>query len=208
MNDSAIRIMPRKKLQGTVSGTLMAGGDSFVSSPVESLKLDYNGITGDCHSGQTRASGAREPWYPRGTEMRNERQVSILSVEELEEIRTAMGIGQLDAGWIGANLVLCGIPRLSFLPARTILMFEGGVSLRIDGYNAPCRIAGAEIARALGGEAPMVDGKPDFKATDIALDFARAGHMKRGLVAWVEREGEIRPEEAFTAIVWEQWIYQ
>ncbi len=31
--------------------------------------------------------------------------------------------------------------------------------------------------------------------------------MKRGLVAWVEKEGTITPGEEVTVRVWEQWVY-
>lgn len=194
-------IVPAKKLAGKVARTLKAEGRDFVSQAVSALPLTYHGIAGDFHEGPTRNSGGREPWYARGTEMKNERQVSLLSEEELTEIAAAMGIEVLEPGWIGANLVVSGIPEFSFLPPRTLLMFEGGVTLRVDGYNAPCRLAGGEIARQSGIEAE------DHTRTDMALAFKDAAHMKRGLVAWVEREGQIEPGEAFTARIWSQWIY-
>jgi MOSC domain-containing protein YiiM len=144
--------------------------------------------------------------------MRNERQVSVLSVEELSEVAGTMGIAKFEPGWIGANIVLEDIPSMTFLPSRTLLFFEGGVTLRIDGANGPCRIAGGEIARALGasGQDGTVDEKGsdfDWTRTDMALDFVEAARMKRGLVAWVEREGVIRPGEEVTVRIWEQWIY-
>lgn len=135
--------------------------------------------------------------------MRNERQISILSVEELGEIASGMAIEKLEAGWIGANLVLEGIPNFSYLPPRTLLFFDGGVTLRVDGYNAPCRFAGGMVAKYTG----VNPGEREFRDTDEALAFKNAAHMKRGLVAWVEREGEIRPGEGVTARIWEQWIY-
>jgi len=195
-------IIPARKIEGKVSRVLKAQGDDFVSQVVDALELTYGGIKGDYHEGLTRNSGGREPWYKRGTEMKNERQLSILSEEELKEIAHGMGIEKLDGGWVGANLVMEGIPSLSYLPSRTLLMFEGGVTLRVDGYNAPCRYAGGEIARATGSEVE------DLTRTDVALDFVKQAHMKRGLVAWVEREGVIRAGEKFTARIWEQWIYE
>ena len=197
-----MKIVPAKKLSGTVSRVLKAEGQDFVSQDVEVLDLGYGGIRNDFHEGQTRLSGAREPWYPRGTEMRNERQFSILSEEELDEIAQTMGIEKVDAGWIGANLVMKGIPNLTYLPPRTLLMFDGGVTIRIDGDNGPCKYAGAEIARNLGETAE------DLKNTETALNFVKAAKMKRGLVGWVEREGTIRPGEGFTARIWPQWIYE
>lgn len=195
---------PPRKVKGTVTSVLMAGGKDFVSEPVDRLELTHEGIAGDFHAGLTRASGGREPWYKRGTIMRNERQISILSVEEIAEIGAAMSISDFDPGWIGANLVLKGIPNLSYLPPRTLLFFEGGVTLRVDGYNAPCRLAGSKVAEAIGAE-PGPDG--DFTRSDTALAFKDAAEMKRGLVAWVEKDGEIKPGEEVTARIWEQWIY-
>lgn len=196
-----MKIHRGRKIQGRVTRTLMAGGDDFISADVSELELTYGGIKGDVHEGLTREADAREPWYKRGVEMRNERQLSVLSEEELSEIAAAMSLDMIDPGWIGANLVFEGIPNLSFLPPRTVLIFEGGVSLRVDGYNAPCRFAGGGIARHIGVEAA------DPAKSDVALLFPKAAHMKRGIVAWVEREGTIRPGESFTARVWDQWIY-
>jgi len=194
---------PGRKIKGRVDAVLMADGSDFVSTPVDALALTFEGIAGDFHAGISRRSGGREPWYPRGTVMRNERQVSILSSEELVDIAAGLHIDTLEPGWIGANLVLEGIPDLSFLPSRTQLFFEGGVTLRVDGYNAPCRLAGGSIARHLGLD-PM--GR-DFMDSSMAFAFKDAAHMKRGVVAWVEKEGVIKPNEKVTARVWEQWIY-
>ena len=199
-----IKTHPPRKLKATVRKVLRAAGDDFVSTEASRLPITFEGIEGDFHAGISRRSGSREPWYERDTVMRNERQVSILSREELDEIAQAMGIETLEPGWIGANLVLEGIARMSYLPPRTQLFFEGGATLRIDGYNAPCRLAGSKIAEAVGA-APGPDG--DYTRSDMALSFKDAAHMKRGLVAWVEREGVIEPGEAVTARLWEQWIY-
>ena len=151
--------------------------------------------------------------------MRNERQVSILSLEDMAEIADNLGVSKIEPGWIGANLVLEGIPDLSFLPPRTLLFFDGGVTLRVDGYNAPCRLAGGEIARHLGahrtGGALLPEDTElasrgrdfDWTRTDMALAFKDAGHMRRGLVAWVEREGAIKPGESVKVRVWDQWVY-
>lgn len=198
-----IELQPKKKVEGRVTDVLKAAGDDFISQSVAALALTYDGIEGDYHVGLTRRSGGREPWYPRGTEMRNERQVSLLSVEELAEIAAGLGIDRLDPGWIGGNVILEGIPNMTFLPPRALLLFEGGVTLRVDGYNGPCRLAGGAIAERTGVAAP--DG--DYTRSDLALAFKSAAYMKRGLVAWVEREGEIRPGERVTARLWEQWIY-
>jgi len=203
-----VETIPRQKVTGVVTATLKAAGKDFVSTETDQLALTYQGIAGDYHAGHTRLSGAREPWYERGTEMRNERQLSILADDELGEIADNLNIRQLKPGWIGANLVIDGIRNFSLLPPRSVLIFEGGVTLRVDGYNGPCRIAGASVAKHLADEARLTDDIFDSAKSDIALEFSQAARLKRGLVAWVEREGVIRPGEKVVGHVWEQWLYQ
>jgi MOSC domain-containing protein YiiM len=156
------------------------------------LILTYAGIAGDRHEGLVRPSGPREPWYPRGTPMRNERQVSIVGTEELAEIAATLGIEHLDPGWIGANLCLSGLPNLTRLAPRTLLLFPSGATLRIDGDNDPCRKSGAAIAAQI----------PD--RPDLQFAFVKAAKDKRGLVAWVEREGTIRAGDEVTVRTWRQ----
>jgi len=190
-------IRPARRIKGEVSMLLAALGGDFLTEAVASLELGYDGIGGDFHAGLTRKSGGREPWYDRGTEIRNERQLSIVAFDELAVAAAGMGIDRIEPGWIGANLVIDGIPLLSMLPPRTQLFFEGGVTLRIDGDNGPCRYAGAAIAKNF----------PDMDETTVALSFVKAAKRRRGVVAWVEKPGVIEQGEKVTAHIWEQWIY-
>lgn len=190
-------IVPSRKLSGVVDGLFSARGKEFVSSPVDRLSMTYEGITGDFHAGLTRKSGSREPWYPRGTEMRNERQVTILSCTELAEAAAEMAVDRIEPEWIGGNITLDGIPMLSMLPAATLLFFEGGVTLKVDFQNGPCRIAGASIARHLDREGDAA----------LALAFVPAAKRRRGLLAWVEKPGTIEAGETVRAQLPEQWIY-
>ena len=68
-----------RKLKARVAGMFAARGKDFVTQAVDALKLGFEGIESDIHAGYVRRSGGREPWYPRGTEMRNERQLSIVA---------------------------------------------------------------------------------------------------------------------------------
>jgi len=190
-------IVPAKKLLASVDAVLTATGEDFVTEAVEALDLGFDGIPGDFHAGVTRRSGGREPWYPRGTEMRNERQLSIVAADELAEIAVAMGIGRIEPEWIGANLVLGGVPRLSMLPSGTLLFFSGGVTIKVDAQNGPCRLAGRSVARNAGME--------DIEAG--ALLFPKYGRRLRGLVAWVEKPGRIARGEQVSVCIPEQWIY-
>jgi hypothetical protein len=190
--------MSERRAATTLSATLAwvgwSPGPDFVTQPAERLELSYEGIPGDLHAGLFRESGAREPWYPRRTPMRNERQLSILSAEELAEVASTMGIAALDPAWIGGNLLLSGVPGLSSLPPRSILMFPSGAAIRIDGDNGPCRSSGRSIAAATGVPAHE-------------FEFVKAAKYKRGLVGWVEREGAVSPGDSIKIRVWEQALY-
>jgi len=190
-------ILPARKIVGRVSGLFQAPKDSFVTAATDTLDLTFEGIRGDYHAGLTRRSGGREPWYPRGTEMRNERHISVLAADELAMIAGAMGLAEVKPEWIGANMVVDGIPSLSMLPPRTLLFFEGGVTLKVDGQNAPCKVAGRSIAE----RAQTTDH------TATALDFVKASKRLRGIVVWVEVPGIIRSGEKIDARLPEQWIY-
>ncbi len=84
------------------------------------------------------------------------------------------------------------------LPASTLLFFEGGVTLKVDFRNGPCRFSGAAIA----------DHFPDRDHTSLALSFVPAAKRRRGLLAWVEIPGVVKAGEAVRAQIPEQWIYQ
>lgn len=195
--DDLPKVAPGKRLKAQVDGLFRADGDNFVTAPVDRLDLTYDGIPGDFHAGITRKSGGREPWYERGTEMRNERQLSIVCRRECAIVADKMGLQEIRPEWIGANISLEGIDMFSMLPASTLLFFAGGATVKIDFQNGPCRFAGATIADGLGRHGDM----------DIALGFAKAAKRRRGVVAWVEKPGAIELGEEVTVQVPEQWIY-
>lgn len=191
-------IVPARKLLGRVAGVYVAPFDHFQTRAVDRLDLTFEGISGDFHAGYTRKSGGREPWYGRGTEMRNERQLSIVARDELAIVAGRMNLPDIKPEWIGANLLISGIPQFSMLPAGTMLFFKGGVTLKIDAQNGPCRIAGRSIAE----NAKM----PDHDAASLL--FPKVAKRLRGVVAWVEKPGTIASGEDVSVRVPEQWIYR
>ena len=194
---SSAAIRPARKLVGKVEGLFVAKGKDFITSAVSDLNLTFEGIEADHHAGLTRKSGGREPWYPRGTVMRNERQLSLLAFDELAAAAAEMGLTEIKPEWIGAIIVVGGIAHFSMLPPRTLLFFEGGVTIKIDGQNAPCRSSGKAIAKGAGAE----------DLVGVALSFKDAAARRRGLVGWVEKPGVIEAGEKITVRLPEQWIY-
>lgn len=193
-----IEVIAGRKIEAKVAGLYCAPGDDFQTRQVDWLELSFEGIVGDYHAGTTRRSGSREPWYRRGTEIRNERQLTIVSPSELNTVAQKMELQEVRPQWIGANLLLDGVPQLSFLPAGTLLFFAGGVTLKVDGQNHPCRDAGRAIAENVG----MADVKAG------ALLFPKMARRMRGLTAWVEKPGRIEADETVSVRVPEQWIYR
>lgn len=195
---SEIEVIPGRKLEGRVSRLLIAASNHFETRQTETLRFGFEGIDGDFHAGLTRRSGGREPWYARGTEIRNERQVSLVAPDELATVASRMGIAEVRPEWIGANLVIEDVSSLSMLPSATLMFFESGVTLKIDRQNAPCAIAGRSLAQHAGMQ--------DVQAG--ALLFAKEARRLRGLVAWVEKPGTIHAGEKVSIRVPEQWIYR
>lgn len=191
-------VIARQKLAARVDGVFSALRNDFETRSVDALELGFDGIVADFHAGITRRSGGREPWYPRGTEIRNERQLTIVSPEELAIVAQRMCLPEVKPEWIGANLLVSGLPRLSFLPAGTLLFFSNGVTLKVDTMNHPCRLAGRLVAE----KANM----PDLQ--EGALAFAREARRLRGITAWVEKTGRIVAGEEIAVRVPEQWIYR
>ncbi|RUV08611.1 MOSC domain-containing protein [Mesorhizobium sp. M7A.T.Ca.TU.009.01.3.1] len=196
--EKPIEIIPARKLAAKAAALYVAPADHFQTRPVDELRLGFDGISGDFHAGPTRRSGGREPWYPRGTEMRNERQLSIVAADELAIVAERMGLAEISPEWIGANLVIEGVPNLSMLPSGTLLFFKGGVTIKVDAQNGPCRIAGRSIAENAG----MADVEAG------ALLFPKMAKRLRGVVAWVEKPGTVRAGEEISVRVPEQWIYR
>lgn len=153
----------------------------------------FTGMEGDCHGGITRKSDSRMlKQYKRNTEVRNSRQVSILSAEELAEVAARMKIPAVKPEWVGANLVLSGIPDLTLLPPSTRLQFPSGAMIVVDAENHPCRYPADIIAK---------------NNPDAAMGFVKAAMHKRGVVGWVEAEGTISVGDAVTIWIPPQRIY-
>ena len=168
--------------------------EDLSSSRVPSVAASYAGLQGESHSGLVRSSCVRvRHQYPQGTEIRNTRQISIVSIEELAEIADSMGIAELKPEWLGANLLVSGIPHFSQIPPSTRMIFDGGASLVVDLENSPCKYPGEIIERHHSGFGKL---------------FARAAVGRRGVTAWVEREGHINTGDAIQLYIPPQRIYE
>jgi MOSC domain-containing protein YiiM len=192
--------MGRAEIEGRVAGVYVAPfRDKLVSIPFSPVQVRMEGFVGDRHSGLSRRSGVRERQiysktrYPEGAEIKNSRQISIVSEEELAEIAESMQIRTVRPEWLGANLMLRDIPDLTHLPLSTRLVFPQEATLVVDSENLPCIHPGNVIAEN--------DQRAD------ATVFVSAAFGKRGLVAWVEKEGEIFEDDTVRLVIPPQRTY-
>lgn len=147
------------------------------SAPVETMTLDWAGPVGECHAGLTRRSCSRVMLqHPKGTEIRNTRQLSMVSVEDLAAVAQAMDAPRIAPEWTGANIMFEGIPDFTLLPPSSRLIFANGAALVVDVENGPCRFVGEVIERHYPGKGGA---------------FPRLAAGLRGVLGWVERPGVV-----------------
>lgn len=163
---------------------------SLRSKPLTEALLRFDGLEGEAHGGLTRPSCSRVAvLHPRGTEIRNARQLAVVSAEEMAEVAALMGLPALDPAWSGASLVVEGLPDLSHLPPSSRLQAPDGATLVVDMANRPCHLPAAVI---------------DEDAPGFGRRFKAAAQGRRGVTASVEREGRLALGDALRLFVPDQ----
>lgn len=168
---------------------------SLRSTPLQEVTATFAGVDGEEHAGLIRPSCSRvTSQYPKGTEIRNVRQFSVLSAEELAEIAAGMGLEKLDPALVGASLVLEGIPDFTHIPPSSRLQAESGATLVVDMENRPCHLPAK----------PIDEDTPGYGRA-----FKTAAKGRRGVTAWVECEGLLRVGETMRLHVPDQrpWLH-
>lgn len=151
---------------------------TLASMAMDSLKLCFEGPEGDTHSGLLRPACSRvKALYKRHTPIRNTRQLSIMSSEELEQIAHDMGLEALDPALVGASMVVRGLPDFSHVPPGSRLLSDHGACIVVDMENRPCTLP-ARVIDSL---------HPSFGAR-----FKSAAQGRRGVTSWVEAEGIVK----------------
>lgn len=151
---------------------------SFITREMPSIDVELAGIPGDRHYGLLRPADARQKIYKRGTMIANRRQISIVSVEECEQIALRMKLPEVKPEWLGANLAIRGLDQLTKLPIGARLLFPDGTGLICEGENLPCIFPGKVIEEI-------------YAIPKLRSKFVPAARQLRGLVCSVEREGSI-----------------
>ncbi len=109
-----------------------------------------------------------------------------MAAEEIAAIATALGVDRLDPAWMGATMVVEGVPDFSHLPPSARLQFAGGATVAVDMLNTPCHLPAAVIEAERPG---------------AGRGFKRAAEGLRGVTGRVEREGVVRIGDALRLFV-------
>lgn len=182
-------------LNGTVQAVLLTQDPHLMGSVRQPMiTADLRGLVGDKHFGMTYASDAHIPQHPRGTEIRNDRQITIISVEEMAQVSVDLNVPEIKPEWMCANLLLEGIPNLTQLPPSTRLYFSQGTVVVIYLENLPCSNVGNIIQK-------------QYRRPGLSDQFVKVCLHRRGLLACVERAGVISAGDTFRAEIPEQVIY-
>ena len=132
-------------------GRVADRASSLAAEPLNEILATFSGVAGEEHGGLTRPSCSRVlSQHPRDTTIRNVRQFSVLSAEELDQIARTMGIDRLSPAWVGASLVVDGIPDFTHVPPSSRLQAPSGATLVVDMENRPCTLP----AKVIEGHAP------------------------------------------------------
>lgn len=153
-------------------------GPDLPSIPLSEMALSFDGLAGEKHAGRTRPSCSRVTrQHARGTQIANVRQICIVSEEELQSIAHAIGLDRITPEWLGASIVVSGLPEFTYVPPSSRLQGPDGCTLVVDMENRPCHLPGREIEKQHPG---------------LGKRFKEAAQGRRGVTAWVERPGILR----------------
>lgn len=150
-------------------------GAGILSQPCDHLELGFEGVPGEAHAGLLRPADERvAAQHPPGTPIRNSRQLTLVSREDLEAIAAEMGLDEVLPGWLGATVMVEGLPDFTLLPPSSRLQGPSGATLVVDMENHPCNLPAREI---------------EARHPGLGARFRSAARHRRGVTAWVEREG-------------------
>jgi len=151
---------------------------SLRNQPEGEIEATFAGFSWESRSGLTRPSCSRvRSQYTLGTVIRNTRQFSVVSAEELAQIAANMGLETLNPAWIGASIMVEGIADFTHVPPSSRLQTQDGTTLVVDMENRPCHLPAKVIDEDLPGKGRA---------------FKEAAKGLRGVTAWVECEGPLR----------------
>lgn len=172
-------LLSKTSLSGIVS-PLQVGADRSARPGKhrrDGLMLPLAGIGDGCHVRLTRKSDRhRLKQFRRGGEMKNARPVSIPAVGERAEIAANMELPEVRPEWVGADIVTSDGPDPTLIQPSRRLQFPCRATRVVDIGNLSWHLPAAFVGKH--HPAPR-------------RGFHAATRNRRGVVDWIEAEGEV-----------------
>lgn len=166
---------------------------SLRATAVDAVEATLDGFPNEAHGGATRLSCARvKSQHPQGTVIRNVRQLSVLSAEELAATAAEMGLAAIDPALVGASMVIEGIPEFTHIPPSSRLQATSGACFAVDMENRPCTLPAREIEREAAG---------------FGVRYKAAARGRRGVTGWIERAGRFAVGDTLILHVPDQQVW-
>lgn len=165
------------KIKLRVESLALCPARGVVSQPCLNMQAELEGLVGDRHFGFVKKADGRDSGVTRGTPVRNWRQWTAVSKEELAIIASRLSLSDVAPELLGANITFSGVEDLTAVPRGSSIWFPGGAILSVEDENAPCIGPGKEIAK---------------RSSINPQEFVKAALGMRGLVGVVFRAGQIR----------------
>lgn len=156
----------QKKETGRVVAVCRSSTAGLLKQPEDQILIGRYGVEGDAHAGPKRRSRRT------GLIKRNDRQISVVAKEVIDDLQRRFGIA-IPHGGFGENILVEGIGDLSNLSEGDQISFESGVVVEVTEQNEPCANLNVWHKRVL---------------------YEVMG--KRGIVGVVKKGGTLRPGDA------------
>lgn len=153
----------KEKRAGRVVAVCLRATRGLQKIPSDEILIGRDGVEGDCHAGPKRRSRRT------GTLKKNDRQISIVAKEVLDDLNLRLGIS-IPHGGFGENILVEGVGDLSKLSNGDWIRFDSWVVVEVTEQNEPCANLNVWHKRVL---------------------YEVMG--KRGIVGIVKKGGTVRP---------------
>ena len=174
--------MVQKEKIGIVHSVLKSPNHGFPTYSQDVVDIKTDGVDGDAHAGPLRNS-YRNP----GTLKPNDRPISIVAKEVIDEMREKFGLTRtMKPGGFNEQVVVEGLGDLADAGEGDTLSFEGGVILEIVEGAMPCN------------KLNEYHGEPMLAKTLAEVQPDGTIYTRRGALAKVLIPGILMPGEVVT----------
>lgn len=153
----------KERKTGRVIAVCRRATPGLQKTPDDQIVIGLDGVEGDYHAGPERVSRRT------GMIKENDRQVSIVAQEVLDDLHHRLGI-EIPPGGFGENILVEGVGDLSDLAGGDRICFDDGVIVEVTEQNEPCAHLNVWHKRVL---------------------YEAIG--RRGIVGTVKKGGTVRP---------------